>query len=305
MRSRSSFGVSPKMVAAEKPRGDRVGHVGGMIDAGAERQPRTPLPAERHHLVDGRLGELRQVDCRLQVLRDELAAAGCDAADAEPRLGGLADERREVPGVDQLADGDLVGDVGEERALAFVQHAAVEAVGRCREADHLELRVDPRQVSQEAAIHGVRPARDQMRLVDQHEIGMADLACLVVDRLDAGEEDRGLNIAAAEPGRVDAGRRVGPEPDELGIVLRDQLADMGDDEDALVGPGLQHAFDEGSSHEALAAGGGDHDERVAALRLEIAVDRVDRGLLICAQGQHGAASSSRASLVHAAPSRIR
>ena len=80
MRSRSGFGVSPKMVAAaEAARADRLGDVGGMLDAGAEGEPAAPVGAEPHHLVDRRLGDLGQVDRRLQLAGDELAAAAADA----------------------------------------------------------------------------------------------------------------------------------------------------------------------------------------------------------------------------------
>ena len=208
-------------------------------------------------------------------------------------LGRLADQRAEVAVVDQLPDRDLVGDVGEERALALVQHAAVEPVGRGGEADHLQLRVQPRQRVEKAAVHGVGGAGDQVRLVDQHQVALLHVVGAAVDRLDAGEEDAGAQVAAAEPGGADAGRRLAPEADQLGEVLGDQLADMGDDEDALVGPGPQHALDEGGHHQALAAGGRDDDERVAAVLGEVAVDRVDRRLLVGTQRQHATASARR------------
>ena len=153
----------------------------------------------------------------------------------------------------------------------------------------------PRQRVEEAAVHGVRGAGDQVRLVDQHQVALLHVVGAAVDRLDAGEEDAGAEVAPAEPGGVDAGRRVAPEADQLGVVLRDQLADVGDDQDALVGPGAQHALDEGGHDEALAAGGRDHDQRVAAVLGEVAVDRVDGGLLVGAERQH-ATASARASL---------
>ena len=93
-------------------------------------------------------------------------------------------------------------------------------------------------------------------------------------------------------------------PISSAMVLRDQLADVGDDQDALVGPGAQHALDEGGHHQALAAGGRDDDERVAGVLGEVAVDRVDGGLLVGTQRQH-ATASARASLIQVAPSRMR
>jgi hypothetical protein len=68
------------------------------------------------------------------------------------------------------------------------------------------------------------------------------------------------------------------------MVLGDQLTDMGHDQDALVGPSFQHALDEGGHDEGLASGSRDHDQRIALVGFEIAVDRCDRGLLIWAQG---------------------
>ncbi len=142
-----------------------------------------------------------------------------------------------------------------------------------------------------------------MRLVDQHQVALLHVVRPAVDRLDAGKEDAGAEVTPAEPGRDDARRRIAPEPDQLGMVLGNQLAHMGHDEDALVGPGAQNALDEGRHHERLAAGGRDHDERVAGLLGEVAVERVDGGLLVGTQRQH--ATASRASFTQGLPSRIR
>ena len=143
MRSRSSFGVSPKIVAAVKPRARIASATWVACSTPAQKASQLrPVGPEPHHLVDRCLGDLGQVDRRLQLAGDELAAAAADARHVELGLGRLADQRAEVAVVDQLPHRDLVGDVGEERALALVQHAAVEPVGRGGEADHLQLRVD-------------------------------------------------------------------------------------------------------------------------------------------------------------------
>ena len=75
-------------------------------------------------------------------------------------------------------------------------------------------------------------------LVDQHQIALLDLVGAPVDRLDAGEQHARTDLALAQSRRIDAGRCVGPQPDHLGMVLRDQLAHMSDDQDALIGPAL-------------------------------------------------------------------
>ena len=142
-----------------------------------------------------------------------------------------------------------------------------------------------------------------MRLVDQHQIALLDFIGAPVDRLDAGEQHPRADLALAQPGRIDAGRRLGPQADHLGMVLRDQLAHMGDDQDALVRPLLQHALNEGRQHEGLASGRRYDDERMPRLLGKVVVDRRDGGLLIGTQAQHGA--SSRASFTQLLPSGIR
>ncbi len=49
------------------------------------------------------------------------------------------------PCVNQLAHRGLIGDVGEERVLALMQHAAVEPERCGRETDHLQRRIDRAQ----------------------------------------------------------------------------------------------------------------------------------------------------------------
>ena len=97
---------------------------------------------------------------------DELAAAAADTADVELGLGRLADQRAEIALIDQVADRDLVGDVGEQPFVALVQHAAVEPIGCGGKADHLEMRIDPRQRVEEAPIHGIGGAWDKMTIMD-------------------------------------------------------------------------------------------------------------------------------------------
>jgi ABC-type branched-subunit amino acid transport system permease subunit len=79
---------------------------------------------------------------------------------------------------------------------------------------------------------------------------------------------------------------------QLGEVLADQLADVGQDDDPLVRPLRQHLLDECGRHQTLSSGCRDHHDRVAVMLVEVAVDRVDRGALIWA-GLQGHAAPSR------------
>ena len=139
-----------------------------------------------------------------------------------------------------------------------------------------------------------------MGLVDQHQVALLHVVGPAMDRLDAGKQDPRLDIAAAEPGRIDPRRRLGPQSHHLGMVLGDQLAHVGDHENALVGPLLQHALDERGQHDRLAASCRDHDQRMAVLLGKVLVDRRDGSLLVGTEAQHDA--SSRASLIQLVPS---
>ena len=276
-----------------------------VLDARAEGQPGLPVAAMFDDLADRHPCDGLFVYRSSQIALDEIACAGADLRDIQPRGGLFRHKWAEIASVDQIAHWGLIGDIGEERVLALMQHAAVEPEGRGGQPDHLQRWVDPGQSVQKPAIHGAGVAGNEMRLVDQHQIGVADLGRAAVDRLDAGEEGPCLRLALAEARRIDARRSIGPEADHFGMVLGDQLAHMGHDQDALIGPDLQHALDEGRHDERLAACGRNDHQRIAGVGLEIAVDRGDRGLLVGAQGQHGAASGERASLVQVVPSAMR
>ena len=83
-----------------------------------------------------------------------------------------------------------------------------------------------------------------MGLINQHQIGVADFMGAAMDGLDACKQNTGLRLALAQARRINAGRCLRPKPDHLGMVLGDQFAHMGHDQDALIRPSLQHPFDE-------------------------------------------------------------
>ena len=91
-----------------------------------------------------------------------------------------------------------------------------------------------------------------MCFIDQHQIAVPDLRHPGMDGLDAGEQDAGGNVTLLQARRVDAGRRLGPQAFQLSVVLLDELTHMSDDQDALIGPGLEHAFDEARHDQGFA-----------------------------------------------------
>ena len=130
-----------------------------------------------------------------------------------------------------------------------MQESGVQPVRRSGQADHLHLGVKPGQVRQKAPVHGVARARNQVRLVNEHQVTLLDVIDPLVDRLDASKKDPGMDVTLLETGRIDARRGLWPELLELGVVLLDQLPHMGHDQDALVRIGLEHALDESGHHQ--------------------------------------------------------
>ena len=278
---------------------DGVADVPGMGHAGAEQQPGATALAMPDDLGDGGAGDLAAVHRRLQVPGDELAAPGADAGDVELGFGPFRDDGAEVALLDHVEHRHVVGDVGEQPVLALVQQAAVEAVGRGGETHDLEQAgVDLVQLRQEGAVHAAVAAPQQVRLVDQHQVAALHPTGVAVDRLDAGEQHLGADVAAREASRVDAGRRLRPGPLQGRAVLLDQLLHVGEDQDAGVGPSGDGLANKARDDHALARAGGHHHEGVASAGGEVVVERLDGSTLIGAQREGHAKPPSR----HAVPS---
>ena len=112
----------------------------GVIDAGAEEEHRLPPDRKGHHLIEHGRREAVLVEGGFELLGVELAGprcptfrrSACNSDDLLIRPG-------QVFSLQQLADRDLGGDVGEDPPLPLVEHPAVEPVGRGAEADDLEV----------------------------------------------------------------------------------------------------------------------------------------------------------------------
>ena len=180
------------------------------------------------------------------------------------------------------------GILAEESVLAPVQQPAVQPVWRRGEADHLQVRVGDAQPIEQPPYwvwleRGTRWASSTMA----RSTCPSSRARRATD-LDARDEDLASELSLAEPGRVDARRRVGPEPDQRRVVLRNQLAHVGDDQDAGLGICESGAASELGEDHALARSGRCRHQRRAAAGAEPGVERVDRRALVVAQLDHSA-----------------
>jgi len=124
-----------------------------------------------------------------------------------------------------------------------------------------------------------------MGLINQHQVALLHVVDALVNRLDSGKQDLGSDLALFETGRIDSSGRIGPDLLELRMVLFDQLTNMRDDQDALIGECLEHTFDKSRHHQRLAPGRWDDHQRIAGLIMEIVVDALDGGTLVGTKGK--------------------
>ncbi|GJD74797.1 hypothetical protein CFIICLFH_3033 [Methylobacterium goesingense] len=262
---------------------DRVAHGSGVGEPGAESEPGASALPVAHHLLHGRAGDPILVDGGLQGARDVVPAAPGHARDVEGRGGGLGDQGREVTLVDQVADIRLVHDGVEQPSRTLVEAAAVQAVRRGGQADHAQIRAGGLQGGEEAAVTGLGVAGDQVGLVHHDEVERSDLGYAVPDRLDAAEQHLRPLVPAPEPGRVETGRRARPEVQELAVVLGDQLAGVGDDEDAVRRVRREGLAHQSRDDQGLARPGGQHDETGPVAPRPGGVECIEAGALIGAK----------------------
>ena len=128
--TKDAFGVN--VVTA-----DFGGDVAAVINASAVDEPGLPIGAEADDLTDGGAGSIGVIDGGFELAWDEFAATGADTGHVELGLGLLGNKLTEVALVDEVANAGLVGDGIEQGFGAFVEHTAIEAVGRGGETTHL------------------------------------------------------------------------------------------------------------------------------------------------------------------------
>jgi hypothetical protein len=189
---------------------EHVDDVPAMGDPGGEDQRAAARPGLGRDLRAGALDHLVGVECARstslatnspqRILRSLMSTFTCP-----PSTG--ARERK--PRSMSWPTADLVADVVQD-PLGRADHPRAHAERRRGQADHAHERVHELRVGQELPVHALAVVRrDQVRLVDDHEVDRAELASALPDRLDARDRDRVLELAPAEARRVDAHAEAG------------------------------------------------------------------------------------------------
>ena len=259
----------------------------GVLHSRGEDHPALAVLAASDHLLHRQLDVLAVHGALLKLLAVELASGLLDALGVDVRTAAtLRGDPAQRPALDQFGDRQVVGDVVEEGAVALVQVARVRPERRRRQADHAEARVHRLERLEHREILPRARLRDQVRLVHDHQIAVADLLDRLSHRLHAAEQDRRLEILTTQTRRKKAARRPRPVGLERVVVLLHQFLGVGQDQDAgarLEAPRLvaqrRHA-------EGLARAGRQDDQGVLPrLGLTHVVPNAgDRCLLVVAQG---------------------
>ena len=153
---------------------ERVAHGIGVIDAGAERQPGTPVSALLDDLGNRAFDHIGNIGGALELAGNEFAAAAADAGHIDPGRCGLRRQLSEVAVLDALLDAVGKNRALEQRAVAAIEIAAIEPEAGGRGTDHAQIRRAPAQRVDQAEIHAVAVTRDQLHLIDQQQITLAE-----------------------------------------------------------------------------------------------------------------------------------
>src|SRR5262245_46105010 len=120
--------------------------------------------------------------------------------------------------------------------------------------------------------------RDQLRFIDDDEMADAEPLRVAPDALNISQHDWRIPIPPAEPGRIDAVRRVRPELQEMLEILVQELAYMHKDQCPQIPVSGGNVLDRFSDQHAFAGASGHHNERMATAGIPISVKRTERRL---------------------------
>ena len=104
---------------------------------------------------------------------------------------------------------------------------------------------------------------DEVALVNDDQIDVAQVTRFAANRLDAGKGDGLSEIPTADAGAVDAHRCAWPVQAHLLGVLLDQLLDVREHQDARLWPVLERVLAQGGDDVGLSGAGGQDKTRVA------------------------------------------
>ena len=214
------------------------GDVLGVLHTCAKHQPRLALACQLDDLAHHALVVVLSVHSGLQLGLDELPATLVHASGVQLGLGDLGAQRGQILFENQLLDGHRL-DQGIEQRRLVGDETMPQAIGRGGEADHPQARIDGLQLGQQLAVASLVLVVDQVALVDQHQIDVAQLLGLGAHRLDACKGDRLAELLLANAGAVDAKRCTRPMLAHLLGILLDQLLDVRQHEHHSLRPVLQ------------------------------------------------------------------
>ena len=256
-----------------------------VLHRGAEHDDRLPSGGQVHGVAAGSVDGVGVVHGGLHLFLDEFARAHAKAVEPDGGMPRLARERGQVALSDKGPDLGAVADAVEQ-VLRLADRAAVQAERRRRVPDEAHERIQPLHRLEEAAVAAFAVRGDQMGLVHDQQVAPAEEFRLVVDALDAADDDRLLRVPAAESGAVDADRDAGAELRDLVGVLLQQLADVRKDHHAAV-PVLHGVRRDLRDAARLAAGRGDLHAGVVVRLAQRLVDGFHAFPLVGPQRQHG------------------
>ena len=142
-----------------------------------------------------------------------------------------AAKRTQVAISDQITDRDLDADLLQE-VLGTAYRPGGHPVGRRGQSDDAAITRERSGLRDEPPVHALAIRRNQVGLVDDHQVDRAQFASAVVDRVDACDRDRLMEFSPAEAGREDTDFEVRRARRELLDGLAQKLLHVGEHHDA-------------------------------------------------------------------------
>jgi len=236
-------------------------------DAAGEDEDGLSVAGVLDDLGAGAADEVARIHQVLDLTGDELAAPDMEARGVGLCDSGLGSQGREVSADDEFLDAHLVAHVVEE-VVGPADHPARHAERRRREADDAHVRVHDLRIREERLVHPLPIGRNHVRFVDDDEVKRLQLGGALVDRLDAGDDDRMRGVAPAEAGRVEAHVQVRRHAVQRpGRLLQEFLHVREDQHPPL--PARHSVVGHPGHHGGLAAVVMDHEMPVEVVRIAV------------------------------------
>ena len=134
---------------------------------------------------------------------------------------------------DHLFETGLITDFLEDIFL-LADETSFEPEWSGSQSDDPDMGIDDCHIFQKTPIHAIAIGSNEMSFIHYNEIKCSQITGLVIDRLNACDNDRIIGISRIEPGGIDAQRNLGTERVDFSSILLQQFLDMRQNQNSAI-----------------------------------------------------------------------